>query len=146
MVSLSRNADFKSFRQNYTKAKDSLLHTAKASFLFRALYTAILDKWDPLRSLSVSEKQSVKSDMGQWNHVLFWSMPKKRRRLSLPFKIWNLSWIHGPYADAGMLLGIWGFLADEYNMAKVLLGCKEKPEKNKDVLSLVTYCGVRMLF
>lgn len=44
MVSLSRNADFKSFRQNYTKAKDSLLHTAKASFLFRALYTAILDK------------------------------------------------------------------------------------------------------
>lgn len=45
-----------------------------------------------------------------------------------------------------MLLGIWGFLADEYNMAKALLGCKEKPEKNKDVLLLVTYCGVRMLF
>lgn len=50
------------------------------------------------------------------------------------------------HADAGMLLGIWGFLADEYKMAKALLGCKEKPEKNKDVLSLVTYCGVRMLF
>lgn len=49
-------------------------------------------------------------------------------------------------ADAGMLLGIWGFLADEYNMAKALLGCKEKPEKNKDVLLLVTYCGVGMLF
>lgn len=47
---------------------------------------------------------------------------------------------------AGMLLGISGFLADEYDTVKALLGCKGKPEKNKDVLSLVTYCGVGMFF
>jgi hypothetical protein len=45
-----------------------------------------------------------------------------------------------------MLPGIWGFLTDEYDTTKASLGCKGKPEKNKDVLSLVTYCGVRMLF
>lgn len=45
-----------------------------------------------------------------------------------------------------MLPGIRGFLADEYDTVKALLGCKGKPEKNKDVLSLVTYCGVRMFF
>lgn len=61
-------------------------------------------------------------------------------QVSLPgFKICPEFMAH---ADAG----IWGFLADEYNTAKGLLGCKEKPEKNKDVLLLVTYCGVRMLF
>lgn len=45
-----------------------------------------------------------------------------------------------------MLPGISGFLADEYDTVKALLGCKGKPEKNKDVLSLVTYCGVGMFF
>lgn len=65
-------------------------------------------------------------------------------QFSLPeFEICPESLAH---EDAGMLLGIWGFLADEYNTAKALLGCKEKPEKNKDLLSLVTYCRVRMLF
>lgn len=50
------------------------------------------------------------------------------------------------YVDVGMLFGIWGFFVDEYKTVKVLFGCKEKLEKNKDVFSLVIYCGVRMLF
>lgn len=81
------------------------------------------------------------------SEIIFCFRARPRRGgdlFSLPgFEICPESMAH---ADAGMLLGIWGFLADEYNTAKALLGCKEKPEKNKDLLSLVTYCGVRMLF
>lgn len=131
------------FNKTIHPSQRSVSAHCKASFLFVLCTQPCSTSKTCWRSPSVSEKQVSWPWVSEIT-VCSRACPRKREIESLSSRLAILN-----PRPMQMLVSAWylGILADEDIIwPKPCLAARRKPEKNKDVLLLVTYCGVRMLF